>query len=163
MNIIDWPLEDGANKQQPNRIVVHAMGEFIKDGSKNYFAPEWLAHLGYSAHVLIKPDGQMLRCRYDHQGAYHARGFNKDSLGVEFLVAGYHDYGTFLDAIKKDWVTEWQMQAGIELLNEWVTLYDIPKKRVHRHSDVSPGRKVDPGSGFPWLEFMGAINGNSYD
>ena len=154
MNIIERPLRAGNQFNSPKLIIVHAMGEYIKD-EKPVFAPDFLEGYGLSAHALIVPNGDVIICRSDQSGAYHARGFNTDSLGVEFLVKGKHDYGSFLDAIKTDWVTKEQWVAGIELVQLWMKKHNITD--VRRHSDISPGRKSDPGTGFKWQEFKNEI------
>ena len=155
MNFLEYPLPDGADNNNPNLIVIHSMGEIINDNGNHYFAHKWLEHLGYSAHALIHPNGDIMICRNTDQGAYHARGFNKNSLGIEFLVEGEHNYGTFLEAIKTDWVKPEQYAAGVELVKHWSNLYNISE--IKRHSDLSPGRKVDPGSGFKWNKFLNQI------
>ncbi len=149
--IIQDPSEFGNKRNKPKMIVVHCMGEFILDPNPIH-ATDFLVKLGYSAHALVAPSGDIYICRDDDQGAYHARGYNTDSLGIEFLVEGHHDYGTFLEAIKQDYVTLSQWDAGIQAVKSWLAAYDI--KRLVRHSDISPGRKVDPGAGFKWDSFL---------
>lgn len=135
------------------------MGEYIKD-DQEYYAVDWLKKLGLSAHALITPDGTVIRCRSDSEGAWHAKGFNKNSLGIEYLVKGVHNYGTFLEAIKTDYVTPEQYQAGLAQIAEWVEQHPIHS--IDRHSDLSPGRKVDPGSGFPWQQLLGDVHNSDY-
>ncbi len=147
----------GATENTPNRIIIHAMGENIADG-KIYSANKFLDKIGLSAHALVLPDGDVIRMRADTQGAYHARGYNLDSLGVEFLVQGIHTYGSFIEAIKTDYITSEQYDSGVELVNQM--LYDNDIKHINRHSDVSPGRKSDPGPGFPWIKFKDDVNFN---
>lgn len=146
MNISYRHLPYGAKTQTPNTIVVHAMGEYIQDVDVLYSAYSWLEKLKLSAHALVHPNGDVTICRSDTEGAYHARGFNTDSLGVEFLVPGSHNYGTFLEALKTDWVTNAQYDSGAELLRNWYDKHTI--REVVMHSQISPGRKVDPGAGF---------------
>ena len=141
-------LPDGASHQDPKSIVVHAMGEFIEGKP----AVEFLRYSGLSAHALVCPDGKVIRCRRDHQGAYHAKGFNTDSLGIEFLVAGDHNWTTFKKAIMAPYLTNAQYNSGVKVAQGWVTKFDI--KSINRHSDLSPDRKKDPGSGFPWEQFL---------
>lgn len=143
----------GRKKQTPKRVVVHSMGEYIREGgNKTRAAVDFLRNIGLSAHALVRPSGEIIRCRSDNEGAFHAKGFNVDSLGVEFLVKGQHDYGSFLKEIKKDYVTPHQYESGVKLVKEWIWLYNITQ--VDRHSDLSPERKYDPGSGFPWGQFL---------
>lgn len=154
--IIQSPLEAGSKNNSPRMIVVHAMGEFLLD-PKPIHASDFLAKLGLSAHALVDGKGDIYVCRDDDQGAYHARGYNTNSLGIEFLVEGHHDYGSFLEAIKGDYITLDQWAAGVAAVESWVEAYDIPKDRLVRHSDISPGRKVDPGSGFKWGQFLSEV------
>jgi len=154
VNIIERPLSAGNKVNNPNRIVIHAMGEYIID-PEPMLAVDMLDRDGLSAHYLILPSGDVMLCRRPEEGAYHARGFNTDSIGIEFLVEGEHDYGTFLKAITKDYVTPGQWQAGVELVKHLKSLYNIIN--VDRHSDLSPGRKLDPGTGFHWQKFKQQI------
>lgn len=137
--------------QLPDTIIVHSMGEFILD----QHAVGFLGSIKLSAHSLIGPDGTNYICREDTETASHAKGFNKNSLGIEFLVPGKHNYASFLEAIKHDYVTGQAYEAGLNQIKQW--LRDWPIKTISRHSDVSPERKVDPGTGFPWQRLMNDI------
>jgi len=156
MNIIYEPLENGARRNNPKMIVVHCMGEFLLDPHPIH-ASDFLAKIGLSAHVLITPTGDAIICRDDDQGAYHAKGYNTNSLGIEFLVPGHHTYGTFLETIKSPYVGTEQWEAGVTAVRRWREAYDIPLTKIFRHSDLSPGRKVDPGTGFDWDKFLDEI------
>jgi len=150
---VSRPSNYGAAHQSPQMIVVHSMGEYVADESGGYMhAVDFLDRQGLSAHALVSPDGTLYRCRDDAQGAYHARGFNAASLGIEVLVKGRHDYGSFASAISKPYLTPEQYEAVVAQCREWVRAYGIT--RVVRHSELSPGRKVDPGAGFPWFNFL---------
>lgn len=155
MAIIQARLRKGNRYNNPKLIVVHAMGEFIKDPEPTH-AVRFLQNYGLSAHALIASDGDVYICRDPSQGAYHARKFNTNSLGIEFLVAGEHDYASFVSTIAANgWVSPSQWNAGIEVVRGWMKDYTITE--VVRHSDISPGRKVDPGAGFPWDKFRARI------
>lgn len=165
MTIVDRHLPAGNTYNKPEFIVVHAMGEYIDnrgavENEQNgvFHAPDWLRVQGVSAHILVDNDGALFRCRSDHEGAYHAKEFNTNSLGIEFLVRGRHDYITFLEAIKTDYVTHAQWGAGIEQVRIWMGKYGISTDKVFRHSDLSPGRKFDPGAGFDWDAFVNHIS-----
>ena len=151
--VLNKLLPNGRKHQNPNKIVLHSMGEYILfDSGEKKHAYDFLKSIGLSVHALICPDGTVMRCREDTQGAWHAKGFNKDSLGVEFLVKGAHTYGSFKKAIKKPYITFEQHVAGVELLRQWRLVHEI--KSIDRHSDLSPNRKKDPGQGFPWKQFL---------
>jgi len=154
--IHDAPLPKGNRHNKPKLIVVHAMGEYILDPDPEH-ATEFLKKLGLSAHVLVDPAGDIWQCRPDYQGAYHARGFNTNSLGIEFLVEGNHNYSSFLEMIKTPYVTTAQWEAGVSVVSEWVKEYSLEEDKIVRHSDISPGRKVDPGEGFHWQDFLDRV------
>jgi len=155
VDIIQAHIPYGGGKQNPTRIIVHCMGEFIQtENNPDVYdhAVVFLNNAKYSAHALIAPNGDVYRCRDNTEQAWHARGCNKDSLGIEFLVEGNHNYGSFVDRIKSPYLTAQQFESGLKIVKEWLQLYKI--KTIERHSDVSPGRKVDPGDGFPWANFL---------
>lgn len=147
----------GRDGNKPRLIIIHAMGEYIMadDGASFDHAPDFLERMKLSAHALVAPDGTVYRCRKDSETAYHASGYNTNSLGMEIMVAGRHDYGSFIKTISKPYLTDAQYAAAVEQCKEWLSLYG--SMRVLRHSDVSPGRKLDPGSGFPWQKFIDDI------
>lgn len=146
------PLLKGASKQIPTSIVLHSMAEYILYDTDYIHAYDFLAKIELSAHALVCPDGTMLRCREDTAGAYHAKGYNKDSLGVEFLVEGNYNYPSFIETIKKPYLTFEQYVTGVELVRDWCSKYDI--KSIVTHSSLSPKRKKDPGRGFPLEQFL---------
>lgn len=145
--MIDYKLDKGTQTNAPTRIVVHAIGEFLEGGDRDMHVTEFLKTIGLSAHLLITPSGGVIRCREDDQGAYHAKGYNTNSLGIEYMVPGVHTMVTFTEAIKEDWVSEKQFESGLRCIKNWYKLWHI--QDIDRHSDLSVGRKVDPGRGFP--------------
>lgn len=151
----EFRLTHGFTHNEPHQIIIHAMGEYIQTAHRAYSAPEYLAFDGTSAHVFIRPDGTPIRGRKDTEGAFHALGYNVDTLGLEFLVEGTHTYATFLERIKEDWVTPEQYEMGAKIVANWVRKFKI--ESILRHSDVSPDRKVDPGEGFKWDFFIGKV------
>lgn len=150
------PLAHGAGHQAPDTIIVHAMAEFIQVGIRAYSTVDFLDMKGLSAHALISPSGTVVRCRNDDQGAYHAKGHNRNSLGIEFIVPGVHTYETFKEAIRKPYISHAQWRAGIATVKDWIATHDI--QSVVRHSDIDPQRKIDPGEGFTWDFFLDEID-----
>jgi AmpD protein len=122
-----------------------------------HHAPDWLKMDGTSAHNLIEPNGDVIRCRSTKKRAWHAKGFNTDSIGIEILVTGKWKYGSFLEEIKQPWATKAQYDSLVELSAKTIDYWKIPIDKVVRHSDISPGRKHDPGDGFRWSEFIGRL------
>jgi N-acetylmuramoyl-L-alanine amidase len=140
-------------KQNPRVIVVHAMAENIKSRVPAVGAIPFLNENKLSAHIICDPSGQLFRCRADDEIAWHAKGFNLDSLGIEFLLPGDHDYTSFKSGIAQEgWVSNPQFEAGIKIIKYWMENHNIT--RIVRHSDLSPERKTDPGDGFPWQELL---------
>ena len=129
------------------------MAEYVYDPSDRTYkhAPTFLERQNYSVHAMAAPDGTIYRCRADEEGAYHARGFNAGTLGIEVLVKGKHDYASFEKTIRTAYMTDEQYAAVVEQCREWIKLHNITE--VVRHRDISPGRKIDPGKGFPWDKF----------
>ena len=136
----------------PEEIIIHAHGEFIENGEKDYFALDWQdTIMKTSCHFYITPSGVVIESVPMTEIAWHAKGVNLSSIGIEFLVPGVHTYSTFLNTINnKDWVSPAQFKAGVELVQSIMNKTGICKMR--RHSDQAPGRKQDPGEKFPWEE-----------
>lgn len=141
-------LTKGATQQIPDQIIIHAMMERIE----GMHAVDFLKLIGLSVHAMVTPDGKIIRCREDNEGAYHAKGHNTNSLGVEFLIAGEGTYPVFLSAIQKGYLDSGdQYYAGVYLIKEWIKEHEIKDVSTHRY--LSPGRKFDPGTGFPYKRF----------
>lgn len=149
----------GASHQKPESIIIHAMGEYVFTGNGNEFlhAPDFLLKESLSAHALVAPDGTIYRCRDDDQGAYHARGFNAGALGIEIMVQGRYDWVSLKREMETPYIKEEQYHALVEQCKEWIKLYGITD--IKRHSDVSPGRKSDPGAGLDWDKFLNDLKG----
>lgn len=103
-----------------------------------------------SAHYLVHEDGTIVQMVREKARAWHAgksfwkgeTDINSRSVGIEIVNPG-HEFGyvPFPDA---------QIDAVIVLCRDIAARHRIPPQRVLAHSDVSPGRKVDPGELFPW-------------
>ncbi len=103
-----------------------------------------------SSHYLIKINGEIINLVPDLFEAWHAgvsswkhfKSLNKNSIGIEITNPGHqHGYKRF---------SKKQIFSLQKLLNILVKKYKIKKKYILGHSDISPGRKKDPGEKFPW-------------
>ena len=103
-----------------------------------------------SSHYLIKRNGEIINLVPDLFEAWHAgvsswkhfKSLNKNSIGIEITNPGHqHGYKKF---------SKKQIFSLQKLLNILVKRYKIKKKYILGHSDISPGRKKDPGEKFPW-------------
>lgn len=99
-----------------------------------------------SAHYLIGQDGRLWQMvREDHR-AWHAGAgewcgqsdINSRSIGIELDNRGDHPFA------------EPQMAALERLLVQIMTRWGIAPGGVIGHSDMAPGRKIDPGPRFDW-------------
>jgi|TARA_R110001599_G_scaffold7003_1_gene34685 N-acetyl-anhydromuramyl-L-alanine amidase AmpD len=140
-----------------DRVVIHAMAEYIDLEPHDLHAVDYLRTTQLNAHAFVTPSGVVLQTAADLDLVYHARGYNNNSLGIEFLVAGVHTYHSFTRAIEKDWIGVIQYNAGVQYVRQWLDTHNLTSLHVEQHSTLSPGRKVDPGKGFPWAQFINDI------
>jgi N-acetylmuramoyl-L-alanine amidase len=105
-----------------------------------------------SAHYVVEETGRVVQLVPEARRAWHAghaswegeRDVNARSIGIE-IVNGGHDFGNPGFPLR-------QVDAVIALCGDICARYAIRADRVLGHSDVSPGRKRDPGEKFPWDE-----------
>ena len=99
-----------------------------------------------SAHYLIGRDGQVLnlvdeemRAWHAGRGTWHGRGdVNSRSIGIELDNDGASPFSEPL------------MKALERLLPTILQRWSILPEGVIGHSDMAPGRKIDPGRRFDW-------------
>lgn len=152
MQIVSRLNHIGGGAQIPHRIITHCVAEFVDDGTQIQWAPDFETRIGLSAHYYVTPSGVIIQQREDHLMAWHAKGHNENTIGIEWMVPGIHDYESFLQTIKQKWVGEGQFNAGVALYKRLSVLHNIEANQ--RHSDVDPQRKKDPGAGFPWDQLL---------
>lgn len=138
------PRRDGAS---PSMLILHYTG--MKSAEE---AIAWLCNPAsqVSCHYLIDEDGAIVRMVEEDRRAWHAgasswageRDINSCSIGIEIHNPGHdHGYRDFPDA---------QMAAVETLCLDIIARHGIEARRVLAHSDVAPGRKIDPGERFDW-------------
>ena len=116
-----------------------------------------LTHGEVSSHYLIGDDAPatIYKLVDESARAWHAgesewdgrTWLNSSSIGIEIVNPGFRDTPT-----GRLWYpySEAQIQAITVLLKDIVKRNKINPKYIIGHSDIAPGRKVDPGPLFPW-------------
>ena len=103
-----------------------------------------------SCHYVVDDDGRIVQMVAEADRAWHAgvsiwageRDINSASIGIEIQNPGHQlGYPDFPDA---------QMRAVAALAGDVAARHGIRPERVLAHSDVAPGRKIDPGEKFDW-------------
>lgn len=109
-----------------------------------------------SAHYLIDTDGTLYNLVDEDRRAWHAglsfwageSDINSRSIGIELQNKG--------PGLEQDPFPQPQLEALIALCLDLQDRHAIPPYRVLGHSDVSIGRKHDPGPEFPWRNLASA-------
>lgn len=136
-----------AGGQNPSMILIHYTGMQSAEAALERLCE----HAGeVSAHYLIDETGELHSLVPENKRAWHAgkaywageTDINSVSIGIELVNPG-HEFGyrPFPEA---------QITSLIVLCQGLMKRYAIPAARVLGHSDVAPGRKIDPGELFPW-------------
>ena len=128
------------------------MGEYIEYHGKIYPAHRWLEFLKLSAHAIVWPSGAINRLRLDNQGAFHAKGHNTNTLGIEFIVPGkYQNLDQLNQRMKTPYLTPEQYESGLWQVRTWMQEHNIEQinNNITTHTKLSPERRQDPGAGFP--------------
>jgi N-acetylmuramoyl-L-alanine amidase len=133
-------------------IVLHYTG--MGDAER---ACDWLCNSEskVSCHYLIDLDGNITQMVDENLRAWHAGvscwagdiDVNSRSIGIEIQNPG-HSTG-YPDFPMR------QLQTVAQLSFDVVKRHEIPSRRVLAHSDVAPGRKIDPGEKFDWSFLAG--------
>lgn len=108
------------------------------------------AESGVSCHYLVDEDGTITQMVGEEERAWHAgvsswqgeTDTNSRSIGIEIHNPGHTiGYRDFPDG---------QMRSVVALCRDILSRHAIAPRNVLAHSDVAPGRKIDPGERFDW-------------
>lgn len=115
-------------------------------------AQDWLCspQSEVSCHYIVHEDGRIVQMVAEQARAWHAGAgewtgesdTNSRSIGIE-IVNGGHPAGL------PDYPQE-QIDAVAALARDIIARHSIKPWMVLAHSDIAPGRKLDPGENFPW-------------
>jgi len=152
-----------------NLIIVHSIslppGKFGGPEIEQLFTNclDWDSHdyfgeirgLKVSSHLLIRRDGELVQFVPFTERAWHAgdscfqgrSNCNDSSIGIELEGE---------DELSYD---DRQYDTLISLLTAMLKAYpSLSARRIAAHSDVSPGRKTDPGPAFDWLRLYDGLS-----
>ncbi len=113
-----------------------------------------ICQLKVSSHLLIKRTGEIIQYVAFNKRAWHAgvseykgqQKCNDFSIGIE--LEGYETKA----------YTEIQYKQLIAVTKTLIDYYpSLSNQHIARHSDISPGRKTDPGDSFNWHHFLSAV------
>ena len=141
-------------------IVVHSIslppGQYGGDSIEQFFQNkldknahpyfEEIHGMQVSSHILIKRSGEIVQFVPFHERAWHAGQSNYQgrercndfSIGIE------------LEGTDSENFEDIQYRKLAQLVSALQTAYPAITDNITGHSDISPGRKKDPGSGFDW-------------
>lgn len=144
--------EPRADGRAPDLVILHYTGMATAQAALDRLRdPE----AKVSAHYLIDQDGALFGLAPEAERAWHAgvsswrddRDVNSRAIGIEIVNPGHPwedspaGYSPF---------PEPQMAALERVLSAVLARWDIAPAGVLGHSDVAPGRKIDPGEKFDW-------------
>ncbi len=161
-------FDDRPCEKDVSLIVVHCIslppgqfgGKYIDQFFCNQLDPDEhsyfneIQHLKVSAHLLIKRCGGIVQYVPFNKRAWHAgqseykgrQKCNDYSIGIE--LEGTETYKYSEQQYK-------QLNSVVEML-----LTDYPNlsaEKIVGHSDISPGRKADPGENFVWEKLFSSL------
>ena len=154
---------------EPRLIVVHGIslppGEFGGPEIEQLFGNclDWDAHpyfaeirgIEVSAHILIRRDGDVVQFVPFGERAWHAG----DSRFRQFSRCNDFSIGIELEGEDTQPYEDAQYEALIDVLTALMRAYPVITPRdVAAHSDISPGRKTDPGPAFDWLRLYDGLH-----
>jgi len=128
------------------KIVLHTI-EGSEDAGISWFRNP---RAKVSAHYVVSYTGRVTQLMRDSDIAWHARGVNSSTIGIE--NEGYSG--------RNNW-TAAQISKLASLVRFLCERHGIAKTRANiiGHYQVDPARRNDPGRYFPWDRFIAMVNG----
>ena len=163
--LLDHPNPNGRHyyttRRKPIQIIVIHTAESLPDFTSPDMGAERVARYGATTsrsaswHSTIDSDS-IIPMLPDSYTAFHVRGYNSQSLGVEIATQAHK-----WPIAPKDWIDKTITNLA-DVVRRWGELYQIPYHRIARanvdagsrglvaHADLDPQRRTDPGAMFPW-------------
>ncbi len=160
--------DERPDSAEPELLVVHGIslppGEFGGPEIEQLFTNklDWNAHpyfggirdLHVSAHLLIRRDGEVVQFVPFTHRAWHAG----DSFFRGRVCCNDFSIGIELEGDDETAYTDAQYENLIAITRALVGAYPgISGREIVAHSDISPGRKTDPGHVFDWLRLYDGL------
>ncbi len=131
--------------RKPNFVIIHHTAQSACEETLKTFTT---SRSKVSAHYVICKDGTVHHLLNDYLRAWHAgvskwgnlSDINSSSIGIEIDNNGFEPF------------TDQQITSLLHLLDTLKKKYNIPTANFIGHSDIAPGRKVDPSGYFPWKQ-----------
>lgn len=136
-----------APNARPDLLILHYTGMETGEAAEVWLCAQ---ESEVSCHYIVHEGGRIVQMVRESDRAWHAgkgswkgrEDVNSWSIGIEVVNAGpLAQFPDFPDV---------QIHAVAELARDICARNHISPERVLAHSDVSPGRKIDPGERFPW-------------
>ena len=140
-------IEPRAAGKFPKFLILHYTGMETADIACNWLC---VPESRVSCHYLIDEQGGIVQMVGEEMRAWHAgvsswegeTDINSCSIGIEIHNSGHAgDYPDFPAT---------QMRMVAALSRDIVQRHGILPQHVLAHSDIAPGRKIDPGEKFDW-------------
>lgn len=121
-----------------------------------------------TSHYTISEEGIVFKHASENFAARHAgasywqgkTALNLYAVGIEHVNEGRkaHDgqsAGIVVSGSEEQWYQfdERQIVVSMDLCKRIIERYKISPENIVGHSDIAPGRKMDPGPLFPWYKF----------
>lgn len=129
--------------RKPNYVIIHHTAQNSTEQTlKTFTTPKTQV----SAHYVIGKDGAIYQMLNDYLRAWHGGAakwgnltdINSSSIGIELDNNGFEPF------------SESQIKGLLAVLANLKKTHNIPVANFIGHSDIAPGRKVDPNITFPW-------------
>ena len=152
----EWIGTVNFNARKPNYVIIHYTAQ---DSLAQTIKTFTLVKPQVSAHYVVGKDGKVVHMLNDYLRAWQAGvskwgnmvDINSSSIGIEIDNNGFEPF------------TDAQVASLLRLLARLKREYSIPAANFIGHSDIAPGRKVDPNRYFPWQTLASQGFGLWYD
>jgi len=163
------PVIGNVRKEPVKQVIIHATGgpdcdpaRRFQSGTLNGIIDHFLRNKNrISIHYIIDRNGDLVRMVPESQTAYHVRGHNMNSIGIELVNHG--------DG--QDPFPEPQLVTLIALLREMLPRYQLTTSDLKSHAELDNSylncgkvkikRKSDPGAAFPWQRLIRELTRNT--